>query len=97
MENASKALLMAATVLIGVMLLSFIFVVFRIFGNFSKEQQIQISDKTTQQFNMQFLVYEGNNKTAHDIVSVINLVKDIRESNRSMSEGYNDNLRVRRG
>ena len=94
MENASKALLMAGAVLIGVMLLSFMVMIFYIFGNFSKEQQAQISDKTTQQFNMQFLIYEGKNKNAHDVVSVIHLVKDIKAGNTSISQGYNDNIKV---
>lgn len=94
MENASKALLMAAGVLIGVMLLSFMVMLFQIFGNFAKQEQEQISDKTTQQFNMQFLVYEGDNRNAYDVVNVIHLVQDIRNSNNSQEQGYNDNIRV---
>lgn len=80
MENASKALIMAASVLLGIMLITFGVALFNIFGSFAKEEQDKISEKNISQFNVQFLKYEGEENTAHEIVSVINLVKNVNNS-----------------
>lgn len=60
MENASKALLMAAGVLIGVMILSIAVYLFYTFGNYSSEAYEQMEQAQIDQFNSQFLKYYGN-------------------------------------
>ena len=45
MENASKALIMAASVLLGIMLLSIAVYLFSIFGGFSSEIANKLSEK----------------------------------------------------
>ena len=77
MENASKALLMAATVLVGVLILSIGVYLFSIFGDFSSETAKQIEKKKISEFNAQFYKYLGQKECrAHDIVTVANLAKE---------------------
>ena len=90
MENASKALLIAAAVLIGVMLLSTMVYLFMNFGNFSSTTYSKIEQAQIDQFNIKFLQYTGstlqiddwgNEKTVdvlcttHDIISLANLAR----------------------
>ena len=80
MENASRALLMAATILIAVMLISLGTYLFATFGNYSKNINNNINSKTKQEFNAQFTKYEtsesGEPCTVYDIVTIINLAKN---------------------
>ena len=86
MENASRALIIAGSVLIGVLLLSIGVYIFSMYADYSKGMYEKIEDARNDQFNSQFLKYYGsrtNNKnqkeiivcTAHDIISVANLAK----------------------
>jgi len=58
-ENASRALLMAAGVLVGVLLLSLAVYLFTIFGNFGSEMTTQMNEKNLSEFNAQFTKYES--------------------------------------
>ena len=74
MENASKALLMAATVLVGVMILSLGVYLFSIFGNFGGQISDRIEQKQIDEFNSQFYKYENSEEVRiHDIISIANL------------------------
>lgn len=87
MENASRALLMAATVLISVMVISLGTYLFATFGNYSKQINSNLSSKQKQEFNAQFTKYEGGDPcTVYDIVTVINLAKN----SNSQYEEYQD-------
>ena len=80
MENASKALIMAAGVLIGLMIISLAVYLFATFGATSAELHGQIETSRITQFNTQFTSYEGrSNLTIYDIISVVNLAKDNNE------------------
>ena len=59
MENASRALLMAAGVLVGVLLLSLAVYLFIIFSNFGSEMTTQMNEKNLSEFNAQFTKYES--------------------------------------
>lgn len=59
MENASRALIMAAGVLVGVLLLSLAVYLFTIFGNFGSEMTTQMNEKNLSEFNAQFTKYES--------------------------------------
>lgn len=77
MENASKALLIAAGVLIGIMVLSVGVYLFSDFSNTSSQISKTIYDNQLEQFNSQFTKYLGRTDiTAHDIVTVCNLARD---------------------
>lgn len=59
MENASRALIMAAGVLVGVLLLSLAVYLFTIFSNFGSEMTTQMNEKNLSEFNAQFTKYES--------------------------------------
>ena len=88
MENASKALIMAAEILLGVMIISIGVFLFNTMGQYSDETSDQIEQAQLEQFNNQFLKYYGNSSifsggtdpitepircTIHDIVNLANL------------------------
>ena len=89
MENASKALIMAAEVLIGIMIISIMVYLFNTMGQYSAETTKRIEDTQIAQFNEQFYRFygtSGNNSnpitcTIHDIVGVANLAHQINTSN----------------
>ena len=83
MENASKALIMAAEILIGVMIISIGVYLFQMFANYSEENYKKISDTQIAEFNNRFFKFHGktiNSEgetvslkcTIHDIVSLAN-------------------------
>lgn len=81
MENASKALIMAAGVLIGIMILSLAVYLFATFGATSAELHGQVETSRITQFNTQFTSYEGRSDiTIYDVISVVNLAKNNNEN-----------------
>ena len=82
MENASKALIMAAGVILGILILTFLVFIFGIFSNFSKTNRISKEEQEISNFNAEFFKYYEQNVsrrpklTAHDIVSIGNYVKE---------------------
>ena len=76
MENASKALIMAGTMLIGVLLLSLMAYLFSQGSNFNKEYNKTMSDREIQAFNAQFEKYLDKNMTGDDVVSLLKLAID---------------------
>lgn len=60
MENASKALIMAASVLLGVMIISIGVVLFRTFSDFSADSAQKMADKQISEWNNTYLKYYGN-------------------------------------
>lgn len=92
MENASKALLMAAEILIGVMIISIGVYLFSSMGEYSADIASDMQEAQITEFNNQFLKYYGTTSvnggepetikcTIHDIVGVINLAQKINEQN----------------
>ena len=57
MENASKALILAGEILLGIMLLSIGVYVFNLFGDFSQNMSSEIEKSQITEFNEQFLRY----------------------------------------
>ena len=74
MENASKALLMAAGVQIGILIISLGVYLFANFGGTSSQIHANIEQNQIEQFNSQFTTYVGkDNVTIHDVISMANL------------------------
>ena len=74
MENATKALLIASGVMIGIMILSLGLYLYSELGTYvdSSTEEIQLNKLT--QFNEQFLKYDGiTNATMQDIITVTNI------------------------
>lgn len=77
MENASKALLMAAGVLLGLMIISLAVLLFTNFGGTSSQIHDNIEQNQISQFNSQFTKYIGkNNVTIYDVISMANLATE---------------------
>lgn len=78
MENASKALLMAGGVLIGVLVISLAVYLFADFGATSAEINAQNAQKQITAFNSKFTVYQGytDDITIYDIVSLATFVNE---------------------
>lgn len=73
MENASKALIIAGEVLIGVLILSLASYMIIQFGNYSRNVNSQISEAEIRQFNVHFTNFSGRaNISAQDVASLIN-------------------------
>lgn len=77
MENASKALLMAAEVLIGLLILSLAVYLFANFGSTSAEINKKNIEQQLVQFNDQYASYLGRQDlTIYDICTIANNAKD---------------------
>ena len=77
MENASRALIMAAGVLIGILILSLAVYLFVSFGSASAEMHKRNAEQQIEQFNSQFTIYEGKDDvTIYDVITVANLATE---------------------
>lgn len=76
MENASKALIIAAGVLIGVLILSLIAYLVTSFGVFSRQMNDKMEKTEISQFNSRFYKFEGRKDiSAQDVVTIINYAR----------------------
>lgn len=89
MENASKAFIMAAGVLIAVMIASFMILVLRKAGSMSAEYETQRGDLELANFNSQFEYFARDDNTYFDIMTVSNMAYDVNRNN-----GYDANNNV---
>ena len=77
MENASKALIFAASILIGVMLLSFLVYIFGRFGDTAKVTDEKLSQRVIDSFNAKFSSYEtGGNHSVSDKIGITTVKSD---------------------
>lgn len=77
MENASKALIMAAGILIGILILSLAVYLFASFGANSKEIYDRIEQNQLTQYNAQYNVFlDRKDITIYEIISVANLAAE---------------------
>ena len=89
MENASKALIMAGGILIGVLILTLGLYLFISFGQQSKEMHDRITDNQLTQYNAQYTVYSTRtNITIYEIISVANLAHENNNYYSEYSDGY---------
>ena len=76
MENAAKALLIAAGVLIGLILISMMVISHREISSYYEEkEQAEISEQV-HKFNMQFAPYDRENVRGTDLISLVNKIID---------------------
>ena len=77
MENASNALIMAAGVLIGILILSLAVFLFSDFGATTREINSKMEEKQLSEYNAQYTVYVGREDvTIYDIITIVNLAKE---------------------
>ena len=77
MENATKALLIAGTVLVAIIMVSIAVYLYSLYSNQADQYSETITGIELQKFNSKFEVYLGReNITSQEIVSVVNLAKE---------------------
>lgn len=72
MENASKALLMAAGILLGILILTLMVTLFVSSSSVFKNYDQRKEEEALQQFNVNFTKYLGQKLTIHDVVTICN-------------------------
>lgn len=77
MENASKALLIAAGVFLGIMLLSVMIYVFRQGASVNQNYDQKQISLQLELYNSQFETYDRNNNNIMDVISLCNLAFDV--------------------
>ena len=70
MENASKALIIVASVLIGIMLLSFMVYMFKRFNTTAKDTDTRLEERTIEEINSKFVGYETGSHSLDDIYTI---------------------------
>ena len=92
MENASKALIMAGGILVGVLVLSLMVYLFADFGSTSAQINAQNKQNQLAQFNSKFTVYEDKEGlTIYDVITVAGYAK---ENNKYYEENENNQIIV---
>ena len=80
MENASKALLMAGGILIGILILALMTTLFITSNQVTTRYAYTKNEEAIQQFNVNFTKYLGQDLTIHEVVTICNFAN--RESNK---------------
>ena len=94
MENASKALLMAAGVLMGVVILSLAAYLFVTFSSSADDVKSEIANNQLNKFNSQFLAYEQREDlTVYDILTAVNLAEN--NNKYQLEPGDTNNITVK--
>ena len=75
MENASKAIIMAGGILIGVIILSVLVLVFSPIGDVYEEQGMSLSIEQLEKYNRQFNTYDRS-LYGSELLSLKNLLED---------------------
>lgn len=81
MENASKALYMAAGILVSIMIVGIFVTLFRAGGQMGEHYEERQSQEQLQLFNSKFENFLRDNNTIIDMLSVTNLAVDTNEEN----------------
>lgn len=75
MENASNALMMAAGVLVGVLILALMVTLFASSSSVSRTYENSKHEEAVQQFNSNFTKYVGKDLTIHEVVTICNYAR----------------------
>lgn len=79
MENASKALLMTGSILIGIILLSLGVYIYNIMSEAKKAESMILSEEQLVKYNSEFLAYDKSRMYGTDVISVLNKARDNNE------------------
>ena len=80
MENATKALLMAAGILIAIVVISIAIVVYSRISGFYQTKQNNISEEQLAAFNSEYSAYDRDNVSGFELVSLINKTIDFNQN-----------------
>lgn len=82
MENTTKALIMAAGVLLAIIILSLTIYLVNSFKSFTQEYNENLEKQQLDKFNSNFTVFQGRNNIAmHEITTLVNLAKKFNTTN----------------
>lgn len=81
MENASKAIYMAAGILVGIMILSTFVYLFREGGSVGEKYDAKQGQEQLELFNSKFEFYIKQNNSISDVISLINLANGNNKNN----------------
>lgn len=76
MENASKALSMAASVLIGVLLVALLIFAYYRFVQIPKQEEKNAMLEQTAEFNKKYEAYNRQNLKGNKLISLLNMAED---------------------
>ena len=94
MENASKALLMSASILIGLIVLSLGIYLVNTFKSFSQDYNDSMEIQSMEQFNAQFTAFSTrSNISIHEIMTLTNYAKEFNSLN-NLKEGDSQYISV---
>lgn len=94
MENASKALLMSASILIGLIVLSLGIYLVNTFKSFSQDYNDSMEIQRMEQFNAQFTAFSTrSNVSIHEIMTLTNYAKEFNSLN-NLKEGDSQYISV---
>lgn len=79
MENATRALIMAAGVLLAILLISLLIYAWSLYSNYQSSRDELIAIEDTAKFNSQFTGYNRDDVQGYELLSLINQVIDYNE------------------
>lgn len=88
MENASKALLMTGSILIGIILLSLAVYVYNIMSEAKKMETSTFTEEQLVKYNQEFLAYDKKLMYGTDVITVLNKAIDNNEKYAKDDESY---------
>lgn len=94
MENASKALSMAASVLIGVLLVALLIFAYHQFVQIPKQEEKNAKLEQVAEFNKKYEAYNKTNLKGNKLISLINMANDNNKTYSDVPE-YQINIDVK--
>ena len=93
MENASKALSMAASILIGILLLALLIYAYYQFVQIPKQEEANTKLEQTAEFNKKYMAYAKNTLKGNKLVSLLNMAIDNNETYEGV-DGYQIEIKI---
>lgn len=88
MENASKALLIAAGIMVGVIVLSMVAYGYGKISNYYKTKELEIEGEQLADFNKPYIEYNRNDVRGSDLLSLVNKILDYND------DGNNEEMEI---
>lgn len=88
MENATKALGMAASVLIGILILGALIFLYTRMSEIKQVEQDSLSEQQASNFNKKFEAYNRSGVYGSEILSLANMVEDYNNKEANETKGY---------
>lgn len=79
MENASKALIMAGTILIALMIIALGVQLIHTYANFTAQNEQDIANQQKIQYNVKFEKFKDKELSFQDVITITNLAREYNE------------------